>query len=45
VWNDGRPRRSRAGNVYGGDGAGRRIASAIARLAVNDRLLRKLVAY
>jgi UDP-N-acetylglucosamine 2-epimerase len=45
VWNDGRPRRSRAANVYGGDGAGRRIAAALARLTVNDRLLRKLVAY
>jgi len=45
VWNDGRPRRSRAGNVYGGDGAGKRIADALARLTVNDRLSRKLVAY
>jgi UDP-N-acetylglucosamine 2-epimerase len=45
AWNNGRPRRSRARNVYGGDGAGRRIAAALARLAVNDRLLRKLVAY
>jgi UDP-N-acetylglucosamine 2-epimerase (non-hydrolysing)/GDP/UDP-N,N'-diacetylbacillosamine 2-epimerase (hydrolysing) len=45
VWNNGRSRRSRAGNVYGGDGAGRRIAAALARLAVNDHLLRKLVAY
>ena len=32
-------------NVYGGDGAGRRIAAALARMAVNDRLLRKLIAY
>src|SRR5206468_4974323 len=23
IWNNGRPRRCRAGNVYGGDGAGR----------------------
>jgi UDP-hydrolysing UDP-N-acetyl-D-glucosamine 2-epimerase len=45
VFNNGRPRRSRARNVYGGDGAGRRIAATLARMAVNDRLLRKLVAY
>ena len=45
VWNGGSPQRSAAANVYGGDGAGRRIAAAISRLDVNDRLLRKLVAY
>ena len=45
VWNGGSPRRSAAANVYGGDGAGRRIAAALSRLRVNDRLLGKLVAY
>ena len=45
VWNGGRPRRGRAANVYGGGGAGRRIAAALARLDVNDRLLRKLITY
>jgi len=45
VWNGGTPRRSAAANVYGGGGAGRRIAAALSRLDVNDRLLRKLVAY
>jgi len=45
VWNDGNPRRSTARNIYGGAGAGRRIAEALARLDVNARLLRKLVAY
>jgi UDP-N-acetylglucosamine 2-epimerase len=45
VWNSGRPRRCRAANVYGGDGAGRRIADALARLSLNDRLRRKLIAY
>jgi GDP/UDP-N,N'-diacetylbacillosamine 2-epimerase (hydrolysing) len=57
VWNGGRPRRSSARNVYEGTGAGptggigaghgvgRRIAEVLARLDVNDRLLRKLIAY
>jgi UDP-N-acetylglucosamine 2-epimerase (non-hydrolysing)/GDP/UDP-N,N'-diacetylbacillosamine 2-epimerase (hydrolysing) len=53
VWNGGRPRRSRARNVYGGgtdgsrdgSGAGRRIADALARLDVTGRVLRKLIAY
>ena len=45
VWNSGRPRRCRAANVYGGDGAGRRIAHALARLPLDDRLRRKLIAY
>jgi UDP-hydrolysing UDP-N-acetyl-D-glucosamine 2-epimerase len=45
IWNGGQPRRSRAVNVYGGDGAGRRIADVLARLTVEDRLLRKLIAY
>jgi UDP-N-acetylglucosamine 2-epimerase len=45
VWRNGRPARFRGANVYGGDGAGRRIASVLARLSVNDRLLRKLIVY
>ena len=45
AWNDGRPRRCPARNVYGGGGAGRRIASILAGLSVNARLLRKLIAY
>ena len=45
VWNGGRPRRCRSENVYGGDGAGRRIADALARTPLNGRLLRKLIAY
>ena len=45
VWNGGRPRRWRGKNVYGGGGAGKRIADALARVDVNDRVLRKLVAY
>ena len=45
VWNGGRPRRSSARNVYGGGGAGRRIADALGRIDVSDGLLRKLIAY
>jgi UDP-hydrolysing UDP-N-acetyl-D-glucosamine 2-epimerase len=32
-------------NVYGGDGTARRIAATLAGLRLNDRLLRKLIAY
>ena len=45
IWNVGQPRRSRAANVYGGDGAGRQIANVLASLTIDDRLVRKLIAY
>jgi UDP-hydrolysing UDP-N-acetyl-D-glucosamine 2-epimerase len=45
VWRDGSPRRFPAKNVYGGGGAGKRIAAELARLSVDQRLLRKLIAY
>jgi GDP/UDP-N,N'-diacetylbacillosamine 2-epimerase (hydrolysing) len=45
IWRDGRPRRFPAKNVYGGGGAGKRIAAELARLSVDPRLLRKLIAY
>ena len=45
VWNDGHPRRCPPDNVYGGDGAGRRIAACLARVPLNDRLRRKLITY
>ena len=45
AWNGGNPRRFAGANVYGGGGAGRRIAAVLSRVAVNDRLLRKLIAY
>ena len=45
VWNNGRPRRSRAGNIYGGAGAGRRIAAVLAKVPLDARTLRKLIAY
>ena len=45
AWNGGSPRRLTGTNAYGGGGAGRRIADVLSRVAVNDRLLRKLIAY
>lgn len=45
IWRSGRPRRFPAKNVYGGGGAGKRIAAELARLSVDQRLLRKLIAY
>ncbi len=45
VWREGWPIRFRGQNVYGGDGAGARIASALAGLSADERLLRKLIAY
>ena len=45
AWNGGRPRRCRCANVYGGDGAGRRIAEALARTPLHAGLLRKLITY
>ena len=37
--------RNKSGNVYGGVGAGRRIAGALARLRISAKLRRKLIAY
>lgn len=45
VWNEGRPRRFRGANVYGGGGAGRRMADILGAVALDDRLRRKLIAY
>jgi hypothetical protein len=45
LWNAGRPRRFPSRNVYGGAGAGRRIADVLARLTIDTRLLRKVIAY
>lgn len=44
-WKGGKPRRFTSGNVYGGGGAARVIASTLAGIPLNDRLLRKLIAY
>ena len=45
IWNDGRPKRFRGRNVYGGGGAGRKIAAALARIDLGERVRRKLIAY
>jgi len=45
VWNDGRPVRYPRKNVYGGDGAGRRMADALAKLVIDDDWRRKLITY
>jgi UDP-hydrolysing UDP-N-acetyl-D-glucosamine 2-epimerase len=45
IWNNGRPKRFHGPNVYGGDGAGQRIAKVLAKLPLDDRLKRKLIAY
>jgi UDP-hydrolysing UDP-N-acetyl-D-glucosamine 2-epimerase len=45
LWNDGKPRRAAGANVYGSGGAGAKIARALGGLEINDRLLRKLIAY
>ena len=45
VWNRGRPKRAESGNIYGGDGAGRRIASVLARLSLDERVRHKLIRY
>jgi hypothetical protein len=45
VWNGGRPKRFRGTNVYGGDGAGRKIAQILAGVGLDDRTGRKLIAY
>lgn len=45
IWNAGSPRRFRGRNVYGGGGAGRIIAAHLAEMAIDPRMLRKLIAY
>jgi UDP-N-acetylglucosamine 2-epimerase len=45
LWDGNQFRRTRAANVYGGTGAGARIAAAMARLKIDSRLKRKLIAY
>jgi UDP-hydrolysing UDP-N-acetyl-D-glucosamine 2-epimerase len=47
IWNHGRPRRSRAKNVYAArsSGAGARIAKILSTLEIDSRLLRKLISY
>jgi GDP/UDP-N,N'-diacetylbacillosamine 2-epimerase (hydrolysing) len=45
IWNHGNPIRYPRKNVYGGNGAGRRIASLLAKIKVEPKLLRKLITY
>ena len=45
LWNVGRPRRFASRNIYGGAGAGRRIADVLASVKHEARLLRKVIAY
>ncbi|HEX2973430.1 MAG TPA: UDP-N-acetylglucosamine 2-epimerase [Tepidisphaeraceae bacterium] len=45
IWNSGRAKRIRCVNVYGGGGAGRRMADILARLDINAPLLTKLICY
>ena len=45
VWNNGRPLRDTSGNVYGGGGAGARVARILARLPIGARAPGKLIAY
>jgi UDP-hydrolysing UDP-N-acetyl-D-glucosamine 2-epimerase len=45
VWNGGRPKRWRGRNVYGGSGAGRRIAAILGRIAASEAPRRKLITY
>ena len=45
IWNNGKPKRFASDNLYGGGQAGRIIAGTLAKLKINERLLRKLIAY
>lgn len=45
VWNRGRPKRFRGANIYGGTGAGQRIARILADLPLDAPLRQKLIAY
>jgi len=45
VWNRGHPKRATSGNIYGGDGAGRKIADILSKLPLDERLRHKLIRY
>ncbi len=45
LWNRGKSRRFTGRNVYGGGGAGERIASILGRVALDDAIRRKLITY
>jgi GDP/UDP-N,N'-diacetylbacillosamine 2-epimerase (hydrolysing) len=45
IWNRGKPLRHPNKNLYGGDGAGQRIAQILQDVKIDRRLQRKLIAY
>ena len=45
MWNGGDPQSWTGGNVYGGDGTGRRIAEVLATVPLDAEMRRKLIAY
>ena len=45
IWNAGKPRRFPEKNLYGNGRSGQRIASVLARISLDGRLARKLIAY
>jgi GDP/UDP-N,N'-diacetylbacillosamine 2-epimerase (hydrolysing) len=45
IWNAGKPRKFRGRSIYGCDGAGVKLADILARLEIDGRLLRKIIAY
>ncbi len=45
IWNGGSPIRYPKENVYGGDGAGKKITTVLAKMRIDPRLRRKLIAY
>lgn len=45
ILNNGRPRRGKCANSYGGDKTGAKIASILVRLRIDQRLLRKIISY
>lgn len=45
IWNGGQPRRWAGANVYGGGGAGRKIARVLSNFRLDARTRRKLIAY
>ena len=45
IWNDGHPRRYPKTNPYGAGDTARRIAKALATIAITPRLQKKLIAY
>jgi UDP-N-acetylglucosamine 2-epimerase (non-hydrolysing)/GDP/UDP-N,N'-diacetylbacillosamine 2-epimerase (hydrolysing) len=45
LWNKGHPKPFKSGNIYGGEGAGGKIADVLAGLEISEKLRRKLICY